>query len=61
MKHHGESNLGRKGLFGLQFHITGRQERDSNRTGTWKQELMQRPQKGAAYWLAPHGLLSLLS
>ena len=25
------------------------------------QELMQRPWKGAAYWLAHHGLLSLLS
>ena len=29
--------------------------------GTWRQELMQRPWKGAAYWLAPRGLLNLLS
>jgi hypothetical protein len=34
---------------------------DSNRAGTWRQELMQRPWRSAAYWLAPHGLLSLLS
>jgi hypothetical protein len=26
-----------------------------------KQELKQRTWRGAAYWLAPHGLLSLLS
>jgi hypothetical protein len=26
-----------------------------------EQELMQRPWRSAAYWLAPHGLLSLLS
>jgi hypothetical protein len=31
------------------------------RTGTWRWELMQRPWRGAAYWFAPHGLLSLLS
>jgi hypothetical protein len=31
------------------------------RAGTWKQELMQRPERGAAYWRTPRGLLSLLS
>ena len=31
------------------------------RAGTWKQELMQTPWRGAAYLLAHHGLLSLLS
>ena len=31
------------------------------KAGTWRQELMQRPWRCAAYWLAPHGLLSLLS
>ena len=30
-------------------------------TGTWRQDWMQRPWKGAAYWLIPHGLFSLLS
>ena len=33
----------------------------SHRAGTWRQELMQKPWRGAAYWLAYHGLLSLLS
>jgi hypothetical protein len=32
-----------------------------SRVGTWRQELMQRPWRDAAYWLAPHGFLSLLS
>jgi hypothetical protein len=42
------------------FIFGGSQVRNSNRAGTWRQELMQRPWRGAAYWLAPHGLLSLL-
>jgi hypothetical protein len=29
--------------------------------GTWRGELRQRPWRGAAYWPAPYGLLSLLS
>jgi hypothetical protein len=29
----------------------GSQDMNSNRTGTWKQELMQRPRRmGVAYW-----------
>ena len=32
-----------------------------NRAKNWRQELMQRPWRGAAYWLAPHGLVSLIS
>ena len=43
------------------FIIEGSQDRNLNRAGTWGQELMQRPWTGAAYLLAPHGLLSLLS
>jgi hypothetical protein len=31
------------------------------RAGTWRQKLMQRPWRDAAYWLVSHGLLSLLS
>jgi hypothetical protein len=33
------------------------QDRNSNRAGTWRQELMQRLWKCAAYWLALVGLL----
>jgi hypothetical protein len=43
------------------FIIKGSQVRNSIRPGTWRQELMRRPWRCAAYWLAPHGLLSLLS
>lgn len=42
------------------FIIEGRQDMNSNRAGTWKQEVMQRPRRGAVYWFAHHGLLSLL-
>jgi hypothetical protein len=45
----------------LLFIIKGSQDRDSSRAGTWRQELMQRPWRGAAYWLASPGLLTLLS
>jgi hypothetical protein len=41
------------------FIIEGNQERNINREGTWRQKLLQRPQRGAAYWLAI--LLILLS
>jgi hypothetical protein len=43
------------------FITKGRQDRNSHRAGTWRQELMQRPWRGAAYWVASPGLLSLLS
>ena len=42
----------------LLFITEGSQDRHSNRVGSWRQERMQRPWRGAAYWLAPHGLLS---
>ena len=35
--------------------------RNSHRAGTWRQELIQRLWMGDAFWLAPKGLLSLLS
>jgi hypothetical protein len=41
--------------------IEGSQDRNSHMAGTRGKELMQGPQRDAAYWLAPHGLLSLLS
>jgi hypothetical protein len=43
------------------FIIKGSQDRNSNRAGTWRQELMPRLKRGAAHWLALHSLLSLLS
>jgi hypothetical protein len=48
-----------KGLSGLHFHITVYHlkkswDRNSSWAGTWGQELMQRPWRGAAYWLVPH-------
>ena len=39
----------------------GSRDRNSSRGGTWRQELMQTLWTGTAHWLAPHGLLSLLS
>ncbi|KAM7325014.1 hypothetical protein ACRRTK_015267 [Alexandromys fortis] len=56
MKLHDQSNLGRKGFISLTENSEGR---NSHRAGIWRQELMQRPWKGAAYRLAPHGLLNL--
>ena len=44
----------------LLFITEGSQDRNSNRAGTWRQELMQRSWRNAAYWLAHHDLLKLL-
>ena len=46
----------------LSLFITERhQDRNSHRAGPSRQELMWRPWRDAAYWLAHHDLLSLLS
>jgi hypothetical protein len=46
----------------LLFIIEGSQDKNSNRAGSLRQELMQKPRRGAAaYRLLSHGLLSLLS
>jgi hypothetical protein len=44
-------------LFDLHFHIAVErsQDRNSNRAGSWRQELMQKPRRAAVYWLSPHG------
>jgi hypothetical protein len=66
-KYHHQNNLGRKGLIWLIFPqpslfiSKGSQDPNSNRAGTWWHEVMQRPWRGAAYWLTPHGLLRLHS
>jgi len=39
----------------------GSQDRKSSRAGTRRQGADAEAVEGAAYWLAPHGLLSLLS
>jgi hypothetical protein len=62
-KHHDqEASWGGKGLFSLHFHITVHHQRKSGLElkQVRKQELMQRPWRDAAYWLASTGLLSLL-
>ena len=42
------------------FIIKGSQDKNSSRAGSWRQELMQRPWRSVAYWLALHNLLSWL-
>jgi hypothetical protein len=44
----------------LLYIIKGTQDKNSNRASMWRQELGKMPgsRKGAAYWLAPLGLLS---
>jgi hypothetical protein len=66
MKHYDQRQVGEENVYLAStsttlFIIAGSQDRNSNWAGTWRQELRQRPWKGAAYWLALHGLLSLLS
>ena len=41
--------------------LRGSQDRNSSRAGTWRQELIQKPWRGAAHWLASLGFLRLLS
>jgi hypothetical protein len=43
------------------FVIEKYADRNSNKTGTWRQKLMQRPWKSSVYCLVPRGLLSLIS
>ena len=60
-KQAGEERVYLASAFTSLFVTDGSQDRNSNRAGTWRQELMQRPWRGAAFWLVPHGLLSLTS
>jgi type VI protein secretion system component Hcp len=54
MKHHGKRQAGEESVYlaytstSLAF-IEGSRDRNSSSTGSWRQELMQRPWRGAAY------------
>jgi hypothetical protein len=50
-----------KGLFFSQFIIQSSEDKNPCRAGTRTQKLWRGPWRGAAYWLASHVLLSLLS
>ena len=62
-----KSSLERKGFPQLtlpHYNLSLKEIREGTHTrqgGTWREELMQRPQMGAAYWLVFYGLPSLLS
>jgi hypothetical protein len=55
IKPHDQSNLGKKGFLWLMLphHSSSSKDRDSSRAGTWRQELMQKPRRSAACWVAP--------
>ena len=67
MKHHVQKQLGEERVyvphssFIQQFVTKSNEGRNWSWTGTWRQELMWRPQRSAAYWLAPNDLLCLLT
>jgi hypothetical protein len=64
IKHHDQKHLGKERVY-LAYTSTSlviikrSQDRNSSRAENWRQELMQRPWKGAVYWLAPYDLLVL--
>ena len=62
VKHHDRKQCG-EGRVYLAFSsiIKSIEVRNSSRAGTWRQQLMQKPWRGAAYWCAQRSLLSLLS
>jgi len=67
MKRHDLRRLGEERVYFThssteQVTIQSSEGRNSHRAGTWRQELIQRPWRGAAYWHISLGLLlSLLS
>jgi hypothetical protein len=55
---------GGNSVFALHFHITVHHQRKSAqelKAETWRQELIQRSWRSAAFWPVHHGFLSLLS
>ena len=61
IEHYDQKQVGEERVYFHLYFTEGRKDRSSNRAGTWRQKLMQRSWRGAAYWLALHGLISLLS
>ena len=64
IKHHAPKHLGQERVcFHLKLTIVHHDGKSGQELwwGTWRQALMERPWRNPAYWLAPHGLLSLLS
>ena len=66
MKHHDPKQVGEERAYLAYtstslFIIERSQDRNSSRAESWRQELMQKPWRGASYWLVPYGLLSLFS
>jgi len=57
IRHHDQSNSGRKGSV---VHHDGKSRREL-KAGTWRQKPKQRPWRGCCYCLTPPDLLSLLS
>ena len=59
IKQHDQKQVGEKGVYLTNtsialFIVEGSQDRNSNRVGTWRQELMQRPWRGAVDWAVPY-------
>ena len=54
------NNLGREGFIPVYNSQVPPLLREMG-TGTWRQELMQRPRRSAISWLDPHGMFDLLS
>lgn len=57
----GEERVNLAYTFPSLFPTEGNQDKNSNWAGNWRPETTQRLWSSTAYWLAPHGLLSLLS
>jgi hypothetical protein len=56
----GEEKVYSTNISTLLFITKGSQDRNSHGAETWRQKLIQRPWRDAAYWIASLGLLSLL-
>jgi hypothetical protein len=59
-KYHDQSNFRGKGLFQLTLPGNTPSLREVSKGRNWRQELMQKPWRGAIYWLASGGFLILL-